>query len=47
MTYKHQEKREIPGYGVFKPGDTVEYDEILFKSGLFDKKDTKKKTGDK
>ncbi|MDC3414267.1 hypothetical protein [Terrihalobacillus insolitus] len=45
MTYDKQEKRQVPGYGVFKSGDKVEFDENLYNTGLF-KKD-KKKEGDK
>jgi hypothetical protein len=35
MIYTGDEPREIPGFGVYKPGDEVEYDEILHGTGLF------------
>jgi hypothetical protein len=46
MKYIGEEPREIPQYGVFKPGDEVEYNETLFNTGLFDVI-SKKKEGDK
>jgi hypothetical protein len=35
MKYIGQEEREIAQFGVFKPGDVVEYDESLHDTGLF------------
>lgn len=29
----------IVGFGIFKPGDETEFDEALFATGLFKKKD--------
>jgi hypothetical protein len=46
LVYIHEEEREIPGYGVYKTGDVVDYDETLIATGLFEVKE-KKKEGDK
>lgn len=35
ITYIGDEPREIPGYGVYKPGDELEYNETLHDTGLF------------
>jgi hypothetical protein len=35
MKYIGQEEREIVQYGVYKPGDVVEYNEVLLQTGLF------------
>lgn len=47
MKYKANEERIVPKYGVFKPGDVVDYDKSLYDTGLFtaDKK-TQKKDGE-
>ena len=29
-------EREFPGFGVFKPGDVIEFDETLFATGFFE-----------
>jgi hypothetical protein len=34
-------EKEIVGFGVYKPGDETDYDEILFATGLFKMKETK------
>lgn len=48
MKYTEKSEREIPRFGVFKPGDEVEYEETLFNTGLFElDKTKKKKEGDK
>ncbi|MFC4768741.1 hypothetical protein [Effusibacillus consociatus] len=49
MTFIGDEEREIPGYGVFKPGDVVDFNKSLHESGLFDviEKKSKEKDGDK
>jgi hypothetical protein len=49
MKYSGEEEREIPRYGVFKPGDVVEYNESLHGTGLFrvGSKKNDKKDGDK
>ncbi len=44
MKYIGEEEREVPQYGVYKPGDVVEYDESLHNTGLF--RVIKKKEGD-
>jgi hypothetical protein len=47
MKYNGTEERQVPGYGLYKPGDEVEYEETLFNTGLFDSiKESKKKEGD-
>jgi hypothetical protein len=45
MKYMAEDEREIAQFGVFKPGDVVDYDEKLHKTGLFNV--IKKKEGDK
>lgn len=35
MKYIGEEERIFPQYGVFKPGDEVEYNETLLSTGLF------------
>lgn len=51
MKYKGTEEREIPGYGLYKPGEVVEYDDTLLSTGLFEgipeKKMIVEKEGDK
>jgi hypothetical protein len=47
MKYIGEEEREIPQFGVFKPGDEVDFDESLHNTGLFDVIEKKKKEGDK
>jgi hypothetical protein len=49
MKYIGEGPREIPQFGVFKPGDEVEYDKTLHDTGLFDveKEKKKEKEGDK
>jgi hypothetical protein len=39
------EPREVPGFGVFEPGQVVDYDETLFASGIFEKVESDKKKG--
>lgn len=47
MKYIGQEEREVPGFGVYKPGDEVDFDETLHATGLFDVIDKRKrKEGD-
>jgi hypothetical protein len=48
MEYTGENEREFPRFGVFKPGDEVEYDETLFNTGLFRviKEKKKDKEGD-
>jgi hypothetical protein len=46
MKYIGEEEREVPQYGVFKPGDVVDFDENLHKTGLFSVVNSKKE-GDK
>lgn len=41
MKYIGEDEREFPNYGVFKPGDEVEFNETLFSTGLFLKTDEK------
>ena len=43
------EPREFPGFGIFGPGDEVDYNETLAKSNLFKPKTEEKpqKEGDK
>jgi hypothetical protein len=45
LTYVDEVTKIIPGYGVFKKDDVVEYDEILEKTGLFEVKNDEKKEG--
>lgn len=47
MEYIREEEREVPGYGVYKPGDVVPYDEDLHSTGLFHVIERKEKEGDK
>jgi hypothetical protein len=49
MKYIGEEEREIPQYGIFKPGDEVEYDKTIHDTGLFsiEKDNKKEKEGDK
>lgn len=35
MKYIGEEEREVPQYGVYKPGDVVDYEESLHDTGLF------------
>lgn len=35
MKYIGDEEREIPQYGVYKPGDEVEFNKTLLSTGLF------------
>lgn len=37
MKFIGDEEKWIPGYGIFKPGDSVEYNENLFSTGYFEK----------
>jgi hypothetical protein len=46
LVFIHEEPRIIPGIGLFKPGDKVEFSDELFNTGLF-KKETKQKEGEK
>ena len=39
-------ERIFPGYGQFKPGDEVDFNESLLSTGLFRVIDRKKKDGD-
>lgn len=43
MTYTGDEEREVPGIGVFKPGDEVDFSETLQATGLFTVNDRKQK----
>lgn len=49
MAYTGDEEREIPGFGVFKSGDVVDFDGSLHETGYFDviEKKSKEKEGDK
>lgn len=49
MKYIGNEVREFPRFGVFKPGDEVDYNENLLKTGLFEEIKTKpsQKEGEK
>ena len=49
MKYVGSQEREFPRYGVFKPGEAVDYDENLLKTGFFDEIKTKssQKAGEK
>lgn len=49
MKFVGDSERIFPGYGQFKPGDEVEYDETLLSTGLFDEKKGKllEKDGDR
>jgi hypothetical protein len=42
MKYISEEEREIPQYGVFKPGEVVDFNESLHDTGLFDVVKTRK-----
>jgi hypothetical protein len=47
MKYIGDEERIVPQYGVFKPGDVVDYDESLHSTGLFSvNKQPQKKDGE-
>jgi hypothetical protein len=48
MKYIGEEEREVPGCGVFRPGDVVDFDERLHATGLFSviENKTKAKEGD-
>jgi hypothetical protein len=35
-------EKEIVGFGIFKPGDEVDYNETLYATGLFSKKENEK-----
>jgi hypothetical protein len=35
LKFKGEESREIPQFGIYKPGDVVEYSESLKQTGLF------------
>jgi hypothetical protein len=35
LKYKGEEPREFPQFGLYKPGDVVEYSEALKRTGLF------------
>jgi hypothetical protein len=45
LIYVDEVTKIIPGYGVLKKDDVVEYDEILEKTGLFEVKNDEKKVG--
>jgi hypothetical protein len=45
LLYISEEERIIPQYGVYKPGDEVDYNETLLSTGLFIEK-KEKKVGD-
>jgi len=48
MIFICYEPREVPGLGVFEPGQEVDYDETLYATGLFKiAEPSKKKGGDK
>lgn len=38
LVYIGEDEKEIPQYGVYKPGDEVEFDETLLSTGLFSEK---------
>ena len=42
MIYIGEIEKEIVGFGVFKPGDKIEFDETLFATGLFSMKEDNK-----
>lgn len=42
MIYVGDEEREVPGIGVYKPGDEVAFNETLMGTGLFRVKENKK-----
>lgn len=46
MEYIGEDERVITQYGLFKPGDVVDYDKSLHSTGFFRVED-KKKDGDK
>jgi hypothetical protein len=47
LVYKGENEKEIPRFGVFKPGDEVDFDESLLSTGLFsEKKKNERKDGD-
>jgi hypothetical protein len=35
LVYIGEDEKEIPQYGVYKPGDQVDFDETLLSTGLF------------
>jgi hypothetical protein len=35
LKFKGEEPREFPQFGLYKPGDVVEYSETLKQTGLF------------
>ncbi|MDQ0414234.1 hypothetical protein [Mesobacillus stamsii] len=41
LVYIGKDERIIPNYGVFKPGDEVEFNVILLSTGLFREKNKK------
>lgn len=41
MVFSLDEAREIPGFGVYQPGQEVKYNEILMATGLFKLKNEK------
>jgi hypothetical protein len=38
LIYIGEEEKEIVNFGVYKPGDEVDFDEILLSTGLFSQK---------
>jgi hypothetical protein len=46
MKYVGEEERFFPNYGVFKPGDEVEFNETLLSTGFFVELKNKKKAGE-
>lgn len=39
LIYIGETEKEIPNYGLFKPGDEVEFNQTLFETGLFKQKE--------
>jgi hypothetical protein len=42
LVYIGEVEKEIPQFGVYKPGDEVEFNETLLSTGLFSQKDDEK-----
>lgn len=47
MKYTGKEEREIAKFGVYKPGDVVNFNESLLQTGLFTVEKKKNEEGDK
>lgn len=45
LVYIGEDEREIPQFGVYKPGDVVDFNETLLSTGLFSQQLTNTEAG--